>query len=308
MIQRAVSVLRRTLLSGLVVAWVGVCAPLSAYAHDHAQLIHYLESSRDFRVRVQAAFSAGKTGDVRLRPHLERALADRHPAVRAAAATALGKLGDAAAISALESARSDKSSAVRTQASQAIAALSRRPIPSGGPTLTATVMVEPASVLEPRTGPIRWRNARYVVVLGELTNRTGKGHAGLVDRFQRAVVEHLERESGVIVFRDERELNPQAQSEIRRRRLPFVRLEGNVSKVERTMKGREVWIRCEVRLLLLDAKDRNIRSTFQGAASSAELRRRDRKLQDRALGEQAVSGAVQGALSSVGMALARAQH
>lgn len=257
---------------------------------------------------MQAAFSAGKTGDVRLRPHLERALADRHPAVRAAAATALGKLGDPSALAALQSALADKSSAVRTQASQAIAELSRRGTPPGGPTLAATVMVDPGSVLEPSRHPVRWRQARYVVVLGDLANRSGKGHAGLVDRFRRAVVENLERESGVIVFRNESELDAEAHAEIRRRRLPYVRLEGTVAKVERTMRGREVWIRCEVRFLLLDGKDRSIRSTFQGAASSAELKRRDRRMQDRGLGEQAVTGAVQGALSSVSTALARAQR
>lgn len=57
-----------------------------------------LLESKDFKVRVQAAFSLSKIKNPKILPYLKKALKDKHPAVRSAAATSLGKAGDPAAL------------------------------------------------------------------------------------------------------------------------------------------------------------------------------------------------------------------
>ncbi|HJK93939.1 MAG TPA: HEAT repeat domain-containing protein, partial [Polyangiaceae bacterium LLY-WYZ-15_(1-7)] len=113
------AVLAALALAGLVA--------LPGSAQDARTMIRTLAEGDDFRVRVQAAFAMGNTRDSVFRPHLERALRDRNPAVRAAAATALGRLGDRRALGALRRARRDRSASVRMQAERSIRTLSQAP-------------------------------------------------------------------------------------------------------------------------------------------------------------------------------------
>ncbi len=60
-----------------------------------------LGESKDFKIRVQAAFSLAKIEDPKILPYLIKGLQDKHPAVRSAAATALGNAGDPGALGSL---------------------------------------------------------------------------------------------------------------------------------------------------------------------------------------------------------------
>src|SRR5262245_26455053 len=96
------------LLSSMVVLAV---APASM-ADDRVEAAYRdLANGGDFRVRVAAALTLGKSGDPGARAALEKALEDPHPAVRASAAAALGAVGDGAAIAALRAASSKEGTA-----------------------------------------------------------------------------------------------------------------------------------------------------------------------------------------------------
>src|SRR4051794_33153923 len=85
---------KRVLSCLLVAAALSVSAAPVSSADDLAGLTRALVTGADFRLRVSAALSLGKTRSKAAVPALTNALDDAHPAVRAAAAAALGVLGD----------------------------------------------------------------------------------------------------------------------------------------------------------------------------------------------------------------------
>jgi hypothetical protein len=102
-------------------------------------------------------------------------------------------------------------------------------------------------------------------------------------------------------------IDERARREIRRRRLPNLRLDGSIAEVRKSRSGRDLSIRCEVSLMLLDHQERSIRGELRGAATGTEPRRRERiQEQEKRLAEQALSGAVRSAMANADQALARA--
>ena len=134
----------------LVVTGALAVSSRDAPAQDVGAARRDVTEADDFRVRVSAALTLGKSHGEGVRPLLEQALSDGHPAVRTAAAAALAAYGDPAAIPALERLSGDASASVKAQAKASIATLQK-------------VAQNP------------WLNARYVVQLGDMKNRRVRG-------------------------------------------------------------------------------------------------------------------------------------
>ena len=93
---------RHVATSAMAALLVSTTAVSSSVADDLTSLSRDLAANGDFRVRVGAALSLGRTRSRFALASLTSALEDSHPAVRAAAAAALGALGQREAIEALE--------------------------------------------------------------------------------------------------------------------------------------------------------------------------------------------------------------
>ncbi|HJL17028.1 MAG TPA: HEAT repeat domain-containing protein [Sandaracinaceae bacterium LLY-WYZ-13_1] len=303
----------RALALGAALALVAGLAPVGWAQSDHSTVVRVLRHGRDFRARVRAALALGSSDDQRVTPHLVEALDDSSPAVRAAAATALGRLGDASALPALRGAARDRRRVVRNEAQRAIrrirdanrdAAGSRRgrssPRRQGGSDRYPNIAVVP------RAREIYWPRVRYVVVLGSMENRSDFGNEALAGTLAREVSRGLLVLRGVAVLREGRE-PPEAAREIRRRNLPKLRLEGSVNTVERNHQRRQLQMRCEVSLMLMEEPGRELRSVLNGAATGSQPRRRGRRQQqERELAQQALTGAVRSAMSGAARAIASA--
>jgi len=275
-------------------------------AQDRQAMLRALQGGDDFRVRVQAAFAIGNTRDASLRPALERALRDRNPAVRAAAAAALGRLGDPAAARALRRATRDSSNAVRMQAQRSLRTLRTRATRSAPAALPRQTRqgggFYPAVSVVPTADRIPWPRIRYVVVLGSMSNRT-RFRGPFEEQLRNEVHGALRLLRGVAVFPSDN-LSREHEREIRRRRLPKLRIDGTLTKIQPRRRRGELSVRAEVNLMLLD--DGNIRGMMSGAATGTEPPRANRREQTARLASQALSGAVRSAVSSAPTALARA--
>lgn len=289
-----------------------VCALLasSTFAQDHSTVVRVLSQSGDFRARVRAALALGSSGDERVAPHLVEALSDESPAVRAAAATALGRLASPTALAPLRRALSDRTRVVRTEAERAIARIEasaprHRPSPQRPLTRTQGGGVLPSISVVPRARDINWGLVRYVVIVGDLDNRSRFRHDDLGTLLKREVTRSLIVLRGVAAIQED-QVTAAAQREMQRRRVPKLRLEGSVNRVERRAQRSELSVRCEVSLMLLDEPERRIRSVLNGAATGSAARRGPRQAQERRLAEQALSGAVRSAMSGASQAIASA--
>jgi len=279
-------------------------------AQERRTMIRLLRTGADFRVRVQAAFALGNTHDATARRPLERALRDDNPAVRAAAATGLGRLGRADALPALRSARADRSAAVRMQVERSIRTLSQ-PVAPTAPTSSARPMAAggglyPSVSMIPRAGRVNWSQVRYVVILGDMANRSGFGDEVLGASMRREVALHLNVLRGIATFPEATQLNQAAQRQISRRHIPALRLDGSVASVERRARRRDVSVRCEVSMMLLAEPGRSLRGMLRGAATGSEPRQRNRRAQEARLTQEALSAAVRSAMSGVATAISRA--
>jgi hypothetical protein len=299
-------VVRGVLLVAAAVAFFLAAVPSSA--QDRSVLVRALRHGRDFRVRVQAAFALGDTKDRSVRRPLERALAsDSNPAVRAAAATALGKLGSRRAIRALRRASRDASGAVRMQAARSIRALEDVDEPSTRPHPRAAPGLRPDFHVAPREGRIAWPRIQYAVWVGDTTNKSGFAGHELATKMRGEIFRRLRLLRGVAVFDAGQTLSARTKRQLGRRRLPRLRLEGNLLKVQRRRQRRDLSVRCEVSILLLAEPQRNMRGMLQGAATGKAPRTpRKRQEQERRLAEKALEGAVRSAMANVPTALARA--
>jgi hypothetical protein len=292
----------------LVVTGFGV----TTGAQDRSALLRVLNSNADFRVRVQAAFALGNAADVGSAPALEEALRDEHPAVRAAAATSLGRLGARRSLAPLSRARRDRSQAVRMQVDRAIVAIQAQPrvAPSGVPGVRvrrAGGGFYPAITVVPTADEIPWPRIRYVVSVGTMRNASGFAGEDLTGLLRSEVMDQLQIVRGVAVMPNASAIDRRARNEIRRRRLPHLRLDGSVAGVQRQRRGRELSVRCEVALMLVDGHAQSIRGELRGAATgSAPPRRGNRGQQEQQLAAQALSGAVRSAMSGAQQAFAAA--
>lgn len=298
-------------LAAVVSLMLGAVVPLSA--QDHSAVLGLLRDSRDFRVRVQAAFALGNTRDASVRPALERALSDQNPAVRAAAATSLGRLGSPRSMSALQRARRDSSAAVRRAAEGAIRELEERP---RSPQATATTKSSPGVTppmarslypsirVNPNPGEVPWNRVRYIVILGDFTDQSSFGEGQLRQRLRDEVLHQAQLLQRVRVFDSTIRIDGALDRQIRRHRVPKVRLDGTISKIEPRTGRTEVSVRCEVSVMMLD-ENRAMRGMMSGAATGSEPRRGPRRTQVSRLAAQALEGAVRGAFANADTAILR---
>lgn len=297
---------RRPRVPGVVALLVALLVATSAIpptsAQDRSTVVRVLRESRDFRARVRAAAALGASGDPAMAGPLVGALLDDSAAVRAAAADALGRLGSADALPSLRRALRDRERGVRDAADRAIRAIGT----SHGTSATAAhppthdPLRMPSVEVLPREREVDWRTTRYVVLLGEMANRSGFGNERLQSVLSQEVHRHLLVLRGVAALPA---LSPDAEREITRRRLPRMRLEGSITRVHRQAHGREVQVRCEVSLMLLDDPGRSIRAALNGAATGMERASSARATQEARLAEQALQGAVRSAMSGAARAI-----
>lgn len=270
-------------------------------------MVRLLNGTGDFRLRVQAALGLGSFHDESLVAPLTRALRDQNPAVRAAAATALGRLGFPSSLPQLRRASRDTSAAVRLQVERSIRAITTaRPqemTTSAPPMVAARIATPPLTFAPAQPATIPWPQVRYVVLVGDMLNRSGYEGEVLASQLRNEVENNLRRVSNVVALSN---VDPNAEREIRRRRIARFRLDGSLARVERNVISRELAVRCEVRLVLLDDPSRNMRGALNGAATGVDLLSGARLQQERRLAHQALAGAVRSALSSAPQAFARA--
>lgn len=297
----------------LIVGLAAAAGP--TYAQDRAALIRHLSNTRsDFRLRVQAAFGLGNLGDARSVPALSRALSDRNPAVRAAAATGLGRIASPRALPALRAARRDSSAAVRMQVGRSITSIEQARDRTAGAAPTKAPAsrrygTAPTISIMPRADRIQWPRVRYVVTLGDMENRSNFEDDELETALRAEVTRSLRVLRGVAVMQSEIHLDDRARREMRRRRLPSLRLEGSIAEVQRQRRGRDLSVRCEISLMLLDGQRRSLRGELRGAATGTEPSRRNRDQraeQEKRLAGRALQGAVRSAMANASQALERA--
>lgn len=268
-------------------------------AQENAPLVRLLHDARDFRVRVRAAFVLGNSGQPQSAASLEHALSDPHPAVRAAAATALGHVGTLQSIPALRRAMSDREEVVRAQAASAIAQIE---------STQATIAAAPrtSSVRPNDPSPVSFEGKRYVVVVGNMVNRSEHQDGTAVQVLSNEVLATLRESPDVLAFGSSEEISSSHARQIRERALPTLRLEGNLVRVTRRDGASEVSVRCEVSIMILDERQRAVRGAVSGAASRVEQPSLRRDEQQRRLVQQALIRAVRSALSNMGQAFAAA--
>lgn len=126
--RRALALAPPVLLAALLTARARISAAEEARPEPRAvnderrvlQLIDQLRDSDTWKARTEAAVLLGRSGDIRARRPLVKALGDRHYAVRAAAIRSLTNLGDARAIRPLLDRLGDDEPFVRSEARRAI--------------------------------------------------------------------------------------------------------------------------------------------------------------------------------------------
>jgi hypothetical protein len=234
---------------GALRLWIGAMAVVCilgglarpAPAQDVAEARHDISDSDDFRLRVSAALILGRTHAEGARPLLEQALSDVHPAVRTAAAAALGALGDPAAIPALQRCESGElSTSVKMQIRTSVAALRRVP-------------------------PGSWQNARYVLELGDMKNRTGiRGEqpSGILRNSTRTYATSL---PGVVVTEG---VDPTARQEAASRHLHVLALDGSVQRLTQGQRNTELTFAAQVEFSLRRVPEQSLKGTLSGTATS----------------------------------------
>jgi len=213
----------------------------SAPAQDVADAKHDITDSGDFRLRVSAALVLGRNHAEGARPLLEQALSDPHPAVRTAAAAALGALGDPGAIPALERCAGTESLAsVKTQVRASVTALRR--VAQGA-----------------------WQNARYVIELGDMKNRTGiRGEqpSGILRSSTRTYASTL---PGAIVTEG---ADPGARQEAANRHLHVLALDGSLQRLTQGQRNAELTVAAQVEFSLRLVPEQSLKGTLSGTATS----------------------------------------
>lgn len=252
----------------LALSSIGVqsVAPQAVWAGDTdaQRLEQQLRSSKDFRVRMQAALELGRRKAGGARPTLERALADESSAVRAAAAAALENIGDRKALAALRGAENDRSEAVRNQVASAIRALG-----------------SVASV-------------DYVVDIGKVeSDETARGKAASVT-LKRVARRRLSRLPG-IQFKADADRAVSA---------PELLLDARISRLNERRSGPTLEVTAKVDFVLSRMPGREIKGRLSGKATvhgDARAKNRARELEQ--LQAQAVEAAADSALDNVERAL-----
>jgi len=153
----------------------------------------------------------------------------------------------------------------------------------------------------------RLRRAKHVVVLGEMHDRTPSRSRELSELLGEQVGAALAKVDRIAVLRAH-ELNSETRSEIARKKLAVLKLEGNLQSVQPVLSASERRVRCEVSVLLLDESTGALRSMMRGAASAVAQRSGRGVEQERELARKALRSAVQTAMSTASEAIQAAEN
>lgn len=240
-------------------------APSTVHAQDKAgELVKQLRSSKDFRLRMQAALELGKQRVLSARSPLERALSDDSAAVRAAAAAALKSLGDKRALPALRRASTDRSEAVRNQVASAIDALD---------------------------GLV---DAAFLVDLGDVENDGSAREKGLLEHLRKVTRRRLSRVPGVEFKGGQK--NAKA--------LPELLLDAKLSRVRVKRSSSALAVSAKVDFVVSRMPGREIKGRLTGNATVHGDPKTDRSARDlRQLRLEAIEAATDSALQNASRAL-----
>ncbi|MBX7196659.1 MAG: HEAT repeat domain-containing protein, partial [Sandaracinaceae bacterium] len=282
---------------------------------DRSAVVRVLQESHDFRARTRAALALGASADPTMAAPLATALLDDDDAVRAAAAEGLARIGGPTQLSALRALARDPERQVRDAAARAVTAIEARvhapappvrPPPGTSTAVTSPLGTTPAPPPQVSVPAIQWERTRYVVVLGSMENRSGYSHAPLANVLRSEVVRGLASVRGVGILTGAPDAH--GEQEITRRHIRRFRLDGSIRTV-RPQPGRDVSVRCEVSLMLLDDPGQNLRAALNGAATGTEPARgaAARPQQERSLAERALQGAVRSAMNGASRAISQSR-
>lgn len=236
-----------------------------------------LQTSSDFRVRVQAALELGKTRDERALPALSAALEDRDASVRAAAAAALGKLGVARGVRPLKEHLDDSSESVRSAVKTAIALLTPKEEPSAEP-----------------------EAQRIVVKLGSVHNSTRVKSQAIEREILAESRRKLSEMPGVAVLPSETVEAPKAPEAEE----PLVMITPSIQKLAASRDGDSIVYSASIEYILHAMPDEAIMARISGSASAAAT---EKEAADKAatavLRREVLAAAIQSALSRAPRAL-----
>lgn len=280
---------------GIVVATMLACGilasgadPSPARAQDRsAYMIRLLQTSDSFRVRAQAALSLGRVeSSSTVVDALTRALRDDHESVRAAAAASLEALGDPSALGALRAVRRDRDSVVRAAVQRAIRSLERvartRPTSTGGSS--------DGGATTPSGPP------RFYVGVGMPGTKVQSIDRRRLEQLRGQIAATVRSMDGVVLA-PERESQSQATQAIRRQNLTGYYLDASVVSIEPSGGG----VRAVVSVILNTYPGRDMRAALRGAATVPNGT-------GAAAEQQALEGAVRGALRSLPQAMAASRR
>jgi HEAT repeats len=254
------------LLSVLVVIAVTVSGTPASTAQELGTLTRALVTGADFRLRVTAALTLGKTRNKAAVAPLMNALDDAHPAVRAAAAAALAVLGDRSAVVALKThLDNEESPSVKTQIKTALDMLS---------------------------GPSGDHSARLLVKLGQMRVGTNIHSGHLLDAFRGATRARAAELPGVEVLSDSSEEGRESQ----KRRLPVLVLDGTLNRLAQGSQGSNVTISAQVEYVIRKSPEQALKGSVTGAAQALGAMTVEDRVRVAELELEALQGAVESAM------------
>lgn len=284
--------MRRTLRLALAAALSLVALPASAQQQPQlSPAVLLLRTGRASRDRVRAAETLGATRPPGARDALERALHDRAVVVRRAAVEALRQMGDPGALAALRDASRDRDAMVRREAARVVLALESMP--------SAQRPAAPAAPAAPAPPPpIDWRNVRFVVGIGTLSNQARSNPEDL--RTMRTTIAATLASSRAVAL-DNGALPQDVSARIARGRIARYTVEGGLLSIRPGAEPETVAMRAQVSYALVAEPAHTIVGSLDGAATASEPRLRAPNAPDPVprLIQRAIEAATQGALQSL---------
>jgi hypothetical protein len=238
--------LRRALAGVLLALTALTVLPPSSSADPDASAFRDLAVGTDFRVRVAAALTLGKSSSAGARPALERALGDAHPAVRAAAAAALGALADARALPSLR------------------AALATESVPDVKAAIDRTIQRLATSGASGSGNTPPNAKARFLVSLGKLENRSGLAVDKLAPALKSSTRSRMAQVPGVEVLADGTDPGVESKS----RNLPAFTVDGSLTKLDKQQGAENIGYAARVEYVIRKMPEAKLAGSMRGSAAA----------------------------------------
>jgi hypothetical protein len=250
----------------------------SSVAQDDSAAFRDLAIGADFRLRVAAALSLGKSRSAGARPALEKALGDPNPAVRAAAAAGLGAIGDPGSITALRGALARETTPnVQAQFETTIKRLDSSP-------------ASKANTSKPR----------FLISLGRLENRSGVSAPEVATALKAATRTKMAAVPGIEVLSDGTDIAAASKS----RNLPAFTVDGSLTELAKKQNRDGVSFSARVEYLIRKMPEQSLKGTMSGNAKAQADTREIRGQSELAqLQIDAVGAAIDSALRGASPAL-----